>query len=402
MKWQEHAALDALVEQARRAEPPAATPLDARRMARLAVGAAEQSKVVSRRRWAWLCAACVALGLVGLGARELVTRGTTIEVGLNGRPLRVALSSGDALLAAPGTRIQILAQDADQRALRLTAGAALFEVQRLAGARRFEVHTEHADVRVVGTVFSVEVQHGRTIVRVYEGTVLVSQRSLGAGEVWVSSGPPARLEDDRLARDGRAAAAQRARSPSVTVSTLPDVTGVPIVSERDAGSAPAATVVIVAAAPLASPDVMPEEARAWLLAGDSERALLAAQSHAEEHEPAWLLLEADSLRALHRYADSVDRYQNVAERAPALRVSAGYAGASLSLYELHDPTRALALLDALALDAMGSSLRERASVLRVNALLALGRRDEAKTAAQRYLDREPETKVSQRMRALTH
>jgi hypothetical protein len=41
-------------------------------------------------------------------------------------------------------------------------------------------------------------------------------------------------------------------------------------------------------------------------------------------------------------------------------------------------------------------------VLRVEVLLALGQHEQAKVAAQRNLEREPETQVSRRMRALTH
>jgi hypothetical protein len=420
MNAQDHAALDALVAQARAAQPPALTPLEARRSARLAVAAAERARA-QKRRLAWLCAACLALGLTVLATHQLTTHGTTIEVAAGGRPLRVALRTGDTLLASPGARLEVLAQEAAQRALRLTAGAALFDVKHLERAQRFEVFTRQAHVSVLGTVFSVEVEHGRTVVRVYEGRVWVAERSLSAGEVWTSSGPAAALDDDPLAAEGRAAAALRLPAPSPIVSSLPDVTTSAARGAADAGASGHAALIIVSAsgpgwvapapAPAAPLPVPLEEARRWLLAGDSERALGAAQSvastvgsRADEPraatDPAWLLLEADALRALRRYAEAVERYQALAERVPAQRALAGYAGASLAFYELHDATRALALLDVLALDEASSPLRERASVLRVEVLLALGQHDQAKLAAQRYLEREPETQVSRRMRAL--
>jgi hypothetical protein len=56
------------------------------------------------------------------------------------------------------------------------------------------------------------------------------------------------------------------------------------------------------------------------------------------------------------------------------------------------------LIAAFALAADHSLLRERATALEVDALLALGRRWEAGVAAQRYLAREPETETSRRMR----
>ena len=420
MNPHKHTALDALVAQARAAQPPALTPLEARRSARLAVAAAEHARA-RKRRLAWLSVACLALGLTLFATHQLTTHGTTIEVAAGGRPLRVALRSGDTLLASPGARIEVIAQEAAQRALRLTAGTVLFDVKQLAGAQRFEVFTRQAHVSVLGTVFSVAVEQGRTVVRVYEGRVWVAERSLSAGEVWTSSGPAAALADDPLAAEGRTAAAMRQPAPSLIVSSLPDVTASGTSAAADAGRVEQTAAVIVSTtgpvlvAPAPASDapleVSLEEARRWLLAGDSERALVAAEtalanlrSHADEPrtstEAAWLLLEADALRALRRYGEAVDRYQAVAERAPAQRALAGYAGASMAFYELHDASRALALLDVLSLDDASSPLRERASVLRVDVLLALGQHEQAKLAAQRYLEREPETQVSRRMRAL--
>jgi ferric-dicitrate binding protein FerR (iron transport regulator) len=341
---------------------------------------------------------------------QLTTRATTLEVARGERPLRVALTSGDTVLAAPGTKLEVLAQDVAHRELRLSEGTALFDVVRLHGAQRFEVETRQARVQVRGTVFSVEVTNGRTIVRVYEGQVWVTDRGLSAGQVWVSSGPAPSLIDDALWSEGTAAAALRSAAPSLTVSLLPEVTSSRPSAATDAGSLPTATIVIVPGT-LASPlhpepasdrpaSVSLTEARGWLLGGESERALQAAQAEHVRVQPAWQLLAADALRALRRHAEAVDAYQALAERDPSLRASAGYSGASLYFHELGDPDRALALLDALSLDADDSPLRERASVLRVDVLLALQRHDEVRGAAQRYLEREPETRVSRRMRAL--
>jgi hypothetical protein len=405
----DHDTLDALLAQARGAEPATLAPLESRRRARLAVDAAERARG-HRQRLVWSCAVCVAIGMTVFITTRLTTRATTIEVAASERPLRVALTSGDTVLAAPGAELELIAQDVSRREVRLTTGTALFDVVQLQGAQRFEVHTRQAHVEVRGTVFSVEVAGGRTIVRVYDGLVWVSDRSLHAGEVWVSSGPPAALDADLLAVEGQAAAALRTTAPSIIVSSLPDVTASPPMVDTHDGSRHEPTVIIVPgqlpALPLAAPasstptSVSPEQARSWLLAGESERALQAAQSASPAQSSAWQLLEADALRALGRYAEAVDHYQTLAQRDPSLRASAGYSGASLAQRALHDPGRALRLLDQLALDADDSPLRERASVLRVDVLLELGRHDEARLAAQRYLQREPETRVSRRMRAL--
>lgn len=416
MRPHDYDALDALVEQARGAEPVPLTPLEARRAARLAVDAADlrtrarqAHALLRRRQLGWLCAACAALALMVFVGKQLAARATTIEVASGQRSLRVALTSGDTVLAAPGTKLEVLAQGPAHRELRLSEGTALFDVVRLHGAQRFEVQTRQARVSVRGTVFSVEVANGRTIVRVYEGQVWVSDRGLSAGQVWVSSGPEPALADDALWSEGAAAAALRSPAPSLTVSSLPAVTATGGPS-ADAGSNPMATVVIVPGTLAAPPRPEPAgqvpasaslaEARGWLISGESERALEAARAEQVRDQPAWQLLAADALRALRRHAEAVEIYHAVAEREPALRAAAGYSGAELCFRELSDAARALALLDALSLDADDSPLRERASVLRVDVLLALERHDEVKLAAQRYLEREPETRVSRRMRAL--
>jgi hypothetical protein len=417
MRPHDYEALDALVEQARGAELEPLTPLESRRSARLAVDAADlraratQARaLLRRRRLAWLSAACAALALTVFVGKLLTTRATTIEVASGERSLRVALTSGDAVLAAPGTKLEVLAQGPAHRELRLSEGTALFDVVRLHGAEQFEVQTRQARVSVRGTVFSVEVANGRTIVRVYEGQVWVSDRGVSAGQVWVSSGPAPALIDDALWSEGAAAAALRSSAPPFTVSSLPEVTTSRPTAGVDAGIGPMTAVVVVpgtlgsppgsepATEVSASPSL--SEARSWLISGESERALEATRAEPVRDLPAWQLLAADALRALRRHVEAVEVYHAVAERDPALRAAAGYSGADLCFRELSDPARALALLDALSLDADDSPLRERASVLRVDALLALGRHDEVKLAAQRYLEREPETRVSRRMRAL--
>ena len=66
----------------------------------------------------------------------------------------------------------------------------------------------------------------------------------------------------------------------------------------------------------------------------------------------------------------------------------------------HDAVQTLELLDTYALDDDRSPQRERATVLRIDALLALGQPEAARVHALRYLSREPETATSTRLRAL--
>lgn len=143
-----------------------------------------------------------------------------------------------------------------------------------------------------------------------------------------------------------------------------------------------------------------DRARALLAVGDAQGALSLARRHASRDDEA-LLLVADASRALGRHREARAHYGKLAERgADPLRTRAAFAAAQLSLHALGDPADALSLIAAFALAADDAPLRERATALEVEALLALGRRREARRAAERYLAREMETETSRRMREL--
>ncbi|HEY8428943.1 MAG TPA: hypothetical protein VIL20_11240 [Sandaracinaceae bacterium] len=97
-------------------------------------------------------------------------------------------------------------------------------------------------------------------------------------------------------------------------------------------------------------------------------------------------MEADALRALSRTREAADAYDDAAARLPrASSVAAAFSAARLRLRELSDPAGALASLDAGAVDAVGSPLRERALALGADALAALGRTAELREVARAYL-----------------
>jgi tetratricopeptide (TPR) repeat protein len=141
------------------------------------------------------------------------------------------------------------------------------------------------------------------------------------------------------------------------------------------------------------------ELRGLLAAGDAQGALSLARAQTDED---FLLLSADALRALGRHREAIAAYRALATRTreAARRAQAGFAAAQLAFHGLGDPAEALALIAEFGLCDDASLLRERASALEVDALSALGRLDEAKRAAARYLWREPATETSRRMRAL--
>jgi hypothetical protein len=388
--------LDALVERARSEQPPALRSMDARRMVRSAVEQALTRRKVRMRRFALAFAAVILLGFAAAGHVLLGQRVTTVEVRRGDRPLRLALRSGDTLVAAPASELEILAQEPSARLVRVTHGTTLFDVRKLRAGERFEVETAHAHIRVLGTVFAVEVENGRSIVRVYEGRVFVSGRVIGAGGVWVSAGNPPALGGEALAIEAAEAVAARApRTPVTPVPARPQVTVVP-------ATAPGLPVPTVQPLPARRGEaaITLSDAEKLLGQGDAEAALALADAHAGE-DPAWHLLGAEALQALGRFADATRRYEQAADLlSDVRRERAALSAASLALSQQHDASRALALLDRFSLDDDRSGVRERATVLRVDALLELGQRDAARVHALRYLDREPETQTSARMRSL--
>ena len=104
----------------------------------------------------------------------------------------------------------------------------------------------------------------------------------------------------------------------------------------------------------------------------------------------WRLLEADALRGLGRAGEAAAGYDRAAgELPPARAAQAGYLAATLRFRNLGDPSGALASLDRSRADSASAPLAERATVLRVRALLRLGRQEEARRIAARYLERFP-------------
>jgi hypothetical protein len=416
--------LDALVELARSAEPEPLGALEARRMVRHAVAARRGRPWVRRPSTGLLCAALV-LALLSGYALWKAPSGTSVAVGAGDRPLRLALKTGDALLLAPGSELSVLEQVALHRRVRLRRGSALFDVAKLGAGQGFEVETETARVRVLGTIFSVEVAEGRTLVRVYEGRVAVGQRVLAAPAVWASHGLPPARAGGVFAEEAQQLAAARAAQPAVWPAPAQPVIPVsPALAQPVTPlSQPVAPALVPPGAPASgtrppattasrepSHTGLPQasevanasltEIRALLAAGNAQAALELTLTRAETDDD-FLLLAADALRVLQRHREAIAYYETLALRTHGdSRARAGFAAAQLAFHVLHDPAKALLLITSFDLAAGDCPLRERAAALSVDALLSLGRREQALAAARRYLEREPETETSRRMRAL--
>ena len=416
--------LEQLLDVARVAEPRSLEALPARRMVRVAIARADRAPrrpvVVALR---WLIPALVA---AGLALALLRPRSTAIELAEDALPLRLSLKSGDALVIAAATRLRVLDDAAALRKVEIERGSVLFEVAKLGPGQAFEVQTRAATVRVVGTIFTVEVAPDQTVVRVHEGEVRVGEALLSADEVWSSAGTRAlgagpfadearalvqSRSGKRIHGDGAGALRGPSEEQAARVSPIEVATSEPPPeTERDATSEPRAEGSRQGAAPplQQAPRVSPEldqkqllaRAHASLRAGDAAGALRIAAAYPDDD--ALALLTADALRVLGRFAEAITQYEQLAARTAdgLTRAHAGFAAAQLALHKLHDAEGALTLVSRFGLREQHAPLRERASALYVDALLALDRGAEAREEARSYLAREPETASSARMRAL--
>ncbi len=338
--------------------------------------------------------------------------------------LRATLPTGDSLTATAGSLFQVESAETEHRRVSLDRGAVLFDVAPLTGSERFEVATGHLTAVVRGTVFSVETSSEQTIVRVYEGRVEVVQDErrleVVARRMWISNDSELRdMSEGPLAVAGREAARRRAlprpvapEPPSIVeardepseehvavsggpADRLPEresprpmsrIVRAPV--RPDAGPRrPSSADTPRTEPPVEPPPPTAREVRRWLLEGRLQETL--EVSHAKSGGE-WRLLEADALRGLGRAGEAAAGYDRAAgELPPARAAQAGYLAATLRFRNLGDPSGALASLDRSRADSASAPLAERATVLRVRALLRLGRQEEARRIAARYLERFP-------------
>jgi len=192
-------------------------------------------------------------------------------------------------------------------------------------------------------------------------------------------------EDERLSAVGRRAAEAHVE---VAVAALQEQAASESSEQanEEHEPTPAHAVAVRAARPTA------DDARGLISSGEAEEALRAARLAlaARPRDVEFRLVEADALRALRRYAEAADAFDQAAvDAGPGSRLGAGYRAAVIRRRNLGDPDGALASLDVARVDAEGSPFEERGLALRARALLALGREADARIVAERYLARYP-------------
>jgi transmembrane sensor len=241
-------------------------------------------------------------------------------------------------------------------ATHLTRGGARFEVVRNE-ARSFEVRTPHATVSVVGTVFSVRIDEANARTRV----------DVTRGHVVVASGAP-----DRHLRDGEGAWFTAAREIAV----------------REAARAPD-----------------PPRERSWVALAREERfedaydALRATGGNARGADELWLA--ADSARRSGHAAEAVPYLERLVQehaadgRAPLAAFTLGRVelqlGRASQAADAFARARSMAPAGSLAQDALA---REALSRQRA------GQGDRARTLAHEYLERYPNGRRAQEIRAI--
>lgn len=348
---------------ARAAEPPALDDARLDAMIRTALVARRvpaEAPAIPARRVPWgplALAVAAALGLLVLArpdAEPARPKAAAPREHAAPSPSLVELADGDRLTTTAGTEYTLEGSTTD-RLVDVRGGALLVDARARGEDEALRVRTPFGEVRVVGTVFSVRVDDDRTVVRVFEGRVVVQSESqaviLGAGGTVSLSvdgfarAPAPSAEERALEAAATAAVERRAdapAAPSVQVVEAPVEVVEPAVVEDDlAAPTPAAP-------PRAGRVPRPAFARLWIADGQPGRALTAARRAIDEgqHEATWRMVEADALRAMGDPGAAVVAYERAASLyGPALAARAALAAAELRLDALDDPRGATRVLD---------------------------------------------------------
>lgn len=151
-------------------QEPVTAPTGTRRRSAVTRGRSERS----RRPPVWAAAASMFIA-VAVGAWFYATSGPAVYSTGVGEQVSFPLDDGSVVTLNAQSSLQIAYTDAE-RNVRLLAGEALFDVEEDTG-RPFQVITERAVIRAVGTVFNVRHRGEGTTVTVVEG--IVDVRSFG-------------------------------------------------------------------------------------------------------------------------------------------------------------------------------------------------------------------------------
>jgi transmembrane sensor len=262
---------------------------------------------------------------------------------------RVALADGSQVVVRPGTRLEVIANQADRFLTALRRGSVRFDV-RPGGARRWIIECGPVAVEVVGTEFEVERAPDHVEVSVERGVVVVRGNAVPDGVQRLAAGEHLRVAIEPTEGNGPKLAGAITPSPMApSASTSQGPPGGPNALASGTGA--------LAPSPRADLDDLMRRADAARRSGDS----------------------AVAARLLEQ---AVER----ARGAPA----GGVAALTLArLVMASDPARAARALSRALAQGMPRGLEEDARARLVEARASCGDREGAREAARAYEERFP-------------
>lgn len=295
------------------------------------------------------------------GQPQTLLAGDQITTPVNTQASLVLIGGARAEIA-PSTQISLSRSHGPEQRLKLTVGRIELEVPKLEPGSALVVETPHAEVRVRGTRFSVEVSSagadtGSTRVGVSRGSVLVrtprGERLLSVGETWSSvlaaatrPVPAPEFAEERGVPD------DRRKDSRAALSSAPDAHG---------HSPRPATPFSVGGALLAQ------------RAGERGAADSDAPSRSSEPRPPTPSRQVEATPARSSAdSDALARQNSLMQAALAARSRGDHA-------------HAVRLLDELLQRHPSTPLAESARVERFRSLRRMGRHAEATREARRYL-----------------
>ena len=375
----------------------------------------------------WLAAAAALLA-IGSAAWWMATRDTPAPIADDDAPSetvpeRVMLagraSPCDAVVteAAEGARAYVVDSHDRVCRVRLDAGELRLHVEPGAGVD-LVVATPTANVKVVGTVFSVGVEDGFTSVVVYRGTVEVSRdqetlRVTGGHRVGLARDREALVESaseealrplvELEEETGTTAAASEAHeavqapdTPEEPVAQEPSSEAASSERARERRRTPSAATTEAEPPEEPADGAVIADLRRLLREGHPEEARQQALDRTEQTEHTrrrgelyTVIAESYEMQLNWRAAyDWYDRVQRVSQ-GTATAANALIASASLALERLGRPADAVRLFESYLRQYPRGALHEDAYVGRCRALMAAGQRSRAESCARAYLTTFP-------------
>ena len=330
------------------------------------IAARRSARPRSRVRLALAAAATIA---IALGAAALlregpsgdaIAEGASVEGARREEPLagaalprRVELTGGATIERSAGAELRVVTRTATELALGLERGRVRLSIPPN-GPRSWRVITPLGTVRVVGTIFEVEVSDGTLEVTVHRGVVEVTSALLDE---------PRRLHAGESLRVVRTAEAVTARAPEARGEVEPEA---------------------IAAAP------EPVEAGRADDRAEPARALRSPAEPAVLDPVGALLDEADRARREGRPRDAVGPLSSAMQSSDPRAALAAYTLAALERERLERPSDAAAHFARANELGLSPRLERAARAERALALFEAGRAEEARRAAREYVERHPD------------